>query len=206
MTRALALVAALAALTAGAALGAAPKPDAHDRALARMLDAKVKTFREIASQQDDSNFKQSLNKCPVVKKDPSQAFAALFALLPALLIELVNDYGTEMRGLQQTLADMHPHSALFARWTAAEATNFDLILQFDNHGKKIDLCEAATVMLDKKSTAADVHRVLGIDPRLIGKLFTSGGASSTATKLDPQMERFFVAAGLSAKDAKTLTS
>src|SRR5262249_45087038 len=59
MTRALAIVAALAALTAGAALGAASKPDAHDRALARMLDAKVKTFREIASQKDDSNFKQS---------------------------------------------------------------------------------------------------------------------------------------------------
>jgi hypothetical protein len=206
MTRALTLVAALAALTAGAALGAAPKPDSHDRALARALDAKVRTFREIAAQTGNSDLKQSLNKCAVVKKDPSQAFAALFAILPALLIELVNDYGTELRGLRQTLGDMHPHSALFAKWAAAEAGNFDLILQFDNHGKKIDLCEAATVMLDKKSTAADVHRVLGIDPRLIAKLFTSGGASSTATKLDPQMERFFVAAGLSAKDAKTLTS
>jgi hypothetical protein len=205
MTRAVAVVAALAALTAGAALGAAPKPDGHDRALARTLAAKVKTFREIAAQTDNSDLKQSLDKCPVVKKDPSQAFAALFALLPALLTELVNDYGTELRGLRETLAGMHPHSALFRRWTAAEASNFDLILQFDNHGQKIDLCEAATVMLDKKSTAEDIHRVLGIDPALIAKLFTSG-SSSAATKLNPRMRTFFIAAGLSAKDAKTLTS
>jgi hypothetical protein len=100
---------------------------------------------------------------------------------------------------------MHPHSTLFRKWAAAEASNFGLILQFDNHGQKIDLCESATVMLDKKSTAADVHRVLGIDPSLIAKLFSSS-SSSAATKLDPQMEKFFVAAGLSAKDAKTLTS
>jgi hypothetical protein len=206
MRRALAIAVAVAALTAGTALGAAPRPDAHDRALARALAAKVKTFREIAAQTDNSDFKQSLNKCPVIKKDPKEAFAALFALLPALLVELVNDYGPELRGLQGTLDDMHPHSALFAKWKAAQAANFGLILQFDNHGQKIDLCEAATVMLDKKSTAADIRRVLGIDPALIAKLFTSGGASSTATKLDPQMEKFFVAAGLSAKDAKTLTS
>jgi hypothetical protein len=205
MTKALAVAAALAALAAGAGLAAAPRPDAHDRALAHALDAKVKTFREIAAQTDNSDLKQSLNKCAVIKKDPSRAFAALFALLPALLVELVNDYGTELRGLQETLTGMHPHSALFAKWTAAEAANFGVILQFDNHGQKIDLCEAATVMLDKKSTAADVHRVLGIDPSLIAKLFTSG-PSSVATKLDPQMQKFFVAAGLSAKDAKTLTS
>ena len=206
MTRALAVAAALAALTAGAAFAAAPRPDAHDRALARALDARVKTFREVAAKTDNSDLKQSLNNCPVIKKDPRQAFAALFALLPALLVELVNDYGTEMRGLQDTLVGMHPHSTLFRKWAAAEASNFGLILQFDNHGQKIDLCEAATVMLDKKSTAADVHRVLGIDPSLIAKLFTSGSPSSAATKLDPQMEKFFVAAGLSAKDAKTLTS
>jgi hypothetical protein len=205
MTRALAVVASIAAIAAGAALGAAPRPDAHDRALARALDAKVKTFREIASQTDNSDLKQSLDHCPVVKKDPSQAFGAMVALLPALLAELVNDYGPELRGLRQTLVGMHPHSALFRKWTAAEAANFDVILQFDNHGKKIDLCEAATVMLDKKSTAADVRRVIGIDPSLIAKLFTSGSSSAT-TKLDPQMNAFFVAAGLSAKDAKTLTS
>jgi hypothetical protein len=140
-----------------------------------------------------------------MKKDPSQAFAALFALAPALLVELVNDYGPELRDLRGTIAGMQPHSALFRKWTTAETAEFDLILQFDNHGKKIDLCEAATVMLDKKSTAADIHRVLGIDPILVAKLFTSS-ATSAATKLDPQMRAFFVAAGLSAKDAKTLTS
>jgi len=205
MTRAVAIVTALAALTAGAALGAAPSPDSHDRALARALDAKVQTFREIAAQSDDSNLKQSLDKCPVIEKDPGQAFAAVFALLPALLIELVNDHGTEIRGLRGTFVGMDPHSALFRKWTAAEVSSFDLILQFDNHGQKIDLCEAATVMLDKKSTPADIHRVLGIDPSLLAQLFTSN-ASSAATKLDPQMRTFFIAAGLSAKDAKILTS
>jgi hypothetical protein len=206
VTRALVVVAALAALTAGATRAAAPKPDAHDRALAKALDAKVKTFQKIVAQSGaNDSFQRSLDKCPVMKKDPSQEFAAAFALLPVVLIEIVNDYGPQLRDLRQTLLAMHPHSSLFSRWTTGVAGYFARILQFDNHGKKVDLCEAATVMLDKKSTAADLQRVLGIDPSLIAKLFQSP-ASSAPTKLATQMQRFFVAAGLSAKDAKTLTS
>ena len=206
MTRALAVAAALASLASGAALAAAPTPDAHDRALAKALDAKVKTFQKLVAQSGaNDSFQRSLDKCPVMKKDPSQEFAAAFALLPVVLIELVNDYGPQLRALRQTLLAMHPHSSLFSRWTTGVAGYFDQILQFDNHGKRVDLCDAATVMLDKKSTAADIHRVLGIDPSLIAKLFQSP-ASSPPTQLAPRMQRFFVAAGLSANDAKTLTS
>lgn len=206
MTRALAAAAALAAVLAAAALGAAPKPDAHDRALARQLDAKVQTFRDIAAKEGVSDsLKHSLDRCPVLQKDPGQAFAALFALLPALLTEIVDDYGPELRGLRQTIAGMHPHAPLFRSWLAAEGQSFALILRFDNHGKKIDLCKAATVMLDKESTAADIQRILGIDPSLIAVLFQSP-ASAKLSKLNPKMRAFFVAAGLPAADAKTLTS
>jgi hypothetical protein len=206
VTRTLAVVAALAALAAPAASPAAPKPDAHDRALAKALDVKVKTFRQIVAKSGSSDsFQKSLDNCPAVKKDPSREFAAAVALLPVALIEIVSDYGPQLRDLRQTLLAMHPHSSLFRRWTASTAGYFDQILQFDNHGQKVDLCEAVTVLLDKKSTAADIHRVLGIDPSLIAKLFQHP-ASSAPTELAPRMQKFFVAAGLSAKDAKTLTS
>jgi hypothetical protein len=196
----------LALVLAAAAPAAAPRPDAHDRALARHLDAKVKTFRDIASQTGGANdLKQSLNRCPLLKKDPGQAFAALFALLPALMTQLVNDYGPQLRDLHGTMARMHPHSKLFRSWLGAEGQSLALILRFDNRGKKIDLCEAATVMLDKKTTAADIQRTLGIDPALIAELFQSS-ASAKLTKLDPPMRTFLVRAGLSKADAKTLTS
>ena len=68
---------------------------------------------------------------------------------------------------------MHPHSPLFRRWLAAEGQNFSLLLRFDNHGKKVDLCTAVKVLLDKTSTDADVYRVIGIHTALIGRLFGS---------------------------------
>ena len=61
------------------------------------------------------------------------------------------------------------------------------------------------MLLDKHSTAADVHRVLGIDPALIGQLFTNK-PQAQLTKLEPKMTAFFVAAGLSKKNAQILTS
>lgn len=206
MTKTLAAVAALAALSAAAALGAGPSPDAHDRALAHRLDAKVQTFREIAAQKGGSaSIKRSLDRCPLLQKDPGQAFAALLSVLPALMTEVVNRYGPRLRGLERTINAMHPHSRLFASWLAAEGQSFALILRFDNHGKKVDLCKAAEVMLDKKSTAEDVHRVLGIDPSLIVALFQSP-ASATLTELNSRMRAFFVAAGLPAAHARALTS
>jgi hypothetical protein len=60
-------------------------------------------------------------------------------------------------------------------------------------------------MLDKKSTPADVQRVLGIDPSLIAVLFQSPAGAALAG-LNPQMRAFFIAAGLSKADAKILTS
>jgi hypothetical protein len=100
---------------------------------------------------------------------------------------------------------MHPDSPLFARWLSAEASSLSLLLQFDNHGKKVDLCAAASVLLDKKSGDADVYRVTGLHLTTIAQLFSSK-ASATLQKLNPQMQKFFVAAGLSPAGAKTLTS
>jgi hypothetical protein len=203
VTRAL-LAAATAALTVAAgASAAAPKPDAHDRALVSALNAKVATFRQISGgPQDEST---QLDKCPVIKKDPSQALAAVFLLLPVLLTEVVNGYGAQIKGLRDTMASMHPDSALFAKWLAAEKGSLDLLLQFDNHGKKVDLCNALQVLQSKSSTDADIYRATGIHAVLIAKLF-GDPATATLSKLNPRMRPFLVAAGLSVKDAKALTS
>ena len=94
---------AVAALAASAAAATAPRPDGHDRALALALDAKVKTFRAIAKQTgQSSSLQSSLDRCPLLKNDPSQAFAAFFVLIPALLAELVNEDGPQLRPTTST--------------------------------------------------------------------------------------------------------
>ena len=199
------VVLVLALGAAGAAQAAAPSPDAHDRALVKRLGDTVTAFQAIASTtQDDTGLQKTLDNCPVIKKDPSQAFAAMFALLPVLLIDVVNQFRPLVVGVQGTLKELHPHSGLFRSWLAGQQRVFDLILRFDNHGKKIDYCEAARVMLDKKATAKDIRGVLGIDPATISTLFNSK-ASAAVQRLNPQMRAFLVSAGMSRKQAITLT-
>jgi hypothetical protein len=184
----------------------APTPDAHDRAVAARLAAQLVTFQKLtASAKDSTDLQKSLQKCPAVGKSPSKVFAAAFSLFPALLIEIVNEYGPQLRDLRTTLGSLHPDAPLFKQWLKAEQDDLSLILQFDNHGKKIDLCRAATVMLDKKSTADDVQKVLGINPAIIAQVFTSP-VSSTLSKIGPKMRAFLISAGVSARNAKTLTS
>ncbi len=205
--RVIAAIAAAAALLASLAAGAraaVPAPDAHDRALAAQLNQQAKTFRGIAGGTSQAS-QDSLDGCAPFKKDPSAAFSAFFLMIPVFLAEVVNQYGSQIRGLRSSLATMHPDAPLFRKWLAAEIGSLDLLLGFDNHGKKVDLCAAAQVMLDKKSTDADIFRVTGLHGTAFAQLFanTSSGALKT---LNPQMRTFFVAAGLSAADAKTLTS
>jgi hypothetical protein len=202
-------VVSIALVLCGAAAGAAaPKPDAHDRAIALQLAAKVATFRAIAAKEKGSSSDQSLNKCAYLKAHPKDAFAAVFAILPALLVQLVNDYKPQLVDLENTVTSLHPDSPVFSKWLTASGKNFGLILKFDNHGQKIDLCQVATVMLTKSSTADDFHRVLGIDPALIGVLFSNANAaaSKTVTKLNPQVRAFLIAAGVPRKDAIALTN
>lgn len=193
---------------ASAAAKAAP-PNAHDRALIAKLDAKVTAFRTIAaSKGDDKKINDSLKNCAALNKDPSQAFAAVFALLPALLADLVNEYRPELTEVRDTLTGLHPDSPLFRRWATAEAQGLNLILRFDNHGKKIDYCAAAGVLLNKKSTPLQIRDALGVDPALIATLFSSATSKQSATlkRLNPQMRAFFRAGGVSAKNATALTS
>ncbi|HEY4348823.1 MAG TPA: hypothetical protein VGM80_14660 [Gaiellaceae bacterium] len=198
----------LCALALAAAAGAAaPKPDAHDRALAARLNAKVSTFANIVTQTgENALIKNELKDCaPFKSKDPGKAFAAAFALLPALLVRVVDDYKPQLTDITQTLAALHPDSPLFRKWASAVTQSYTLMLQFDNHGQKVDLCAAVTVFLAKSSTAADIQRVLGVDPKVVAKLFGSA-SSNTKSKLDPKMRAFFIAAGVPPKNAKTLTS
>jgi hypothetical protein len=196
------------ALTVATTAGAAPaKPDAHDRALAAQLNAKVGTFGNVVAQTgENSLIKGELKNCaPFKTKDPAKGFAAAFALLPALMVRLVDDYKPQITNLVRTVEAMHPDSPLFRKWATALAKAYSLVLKFDNHGGKIDLCHATTVILDKKSTAADYQSALGVNPALVAQLFQSA-ASQTVTTLDAEMRSFFIAAGLSAKSATTLTS
>ena len=166
------------------------------------------TFRAIAKRADRGTKRiTSLDHCAAVRT-PSQAFAAVIALLPAVLIDLVNEIKPQLLGLRRTLAGMRPHSRLFGRWLAAVEQNLSLILRFDNHGKKIDYCRAAKVMLAKSSTAHDIERVLGIDPALVALLFRGGSSApgQTLQSLNAKMRVFLVAAGLSRHQAATLTS
>jgi len=208
MRQALVTAAAVLILIAGAAgtaAAAAARPDAHDRALAQALAAKVSAFQAISNTGGDSKV---LQHCAYLKQHPKQAFAAVFAILPALLAIVVNEYRAELTDLSTTIAGMHPDSPLFKEWLAAEGADIDLILKFDNHGKKIDLCVTAQVMLSKTSTAADIQRVTGLDPALIGLLFgkQATAISNTISKLNPKMLKFLLAAGVSRKDAVQLTS
>jgi hypothetical protein len=195
-------------LLAAPAAATAPRPDAHDRALAARLDTEVAAFRAIAAQTSGDASTRSLDGCLYLKKHPKDAFAAIFVLLPALVIELVAEHKQELTGLERAVAGMRPDSALFRRWLAAERASLRLILEFDNGGRKIDLCKAAAVMLDKTSTPADIRRVLGVDPGLIPKLFSgnSSAAGSTVTTLNPKMRAFLIAAGVPRKHAVVLTS
>ena len=91
------------------------------------------------------------------------------------------------------------------QWLAALGKSYTLILKLDNHGRKVDLCKATTVLLDKSSTAADYQQALGVDPVLVG-LVLQDTSGTTVSKLDPKMRAFFASAGIPAKHAKTLTS
>jgi hypothetical protein len=207
-TRPLGAFACAAAIALGsAAAQAAAPPDAHDRALVATLNARVTAFRDIASESGGSTDTE-LERCPYIKEHPDQAFAAAFSVLPALLIEVVDRFKPELTGLRATLAGMHPDSPLFAQWLSAERDELGLILEFDNHGKPINLCNAVSVLLAKHTTAADVRGVLGIDPSLIAVLFstTSQKSSSELSKLAPRMQAFLLAAGLSKASASVLTS
>ena len=190
------------ALAGVAAAASAPTP--HDRALVRRLAAQVSTFKTVASSTSDN---LALKNCAYLKKHPAQAFAAVFAVLPALVINVVTEYKPQLVKLRNTLTAMHPNSPLFARWLGAELKNFDLLLRFDNGGRPIDLCEAVQVMTSKTTTPAQLHALLGIDPQLVATLFqsSSSGASATLTKLNPKMRAFFVSAGMTVKQAAALT-
>jgi hypothetical protein len=196
----------LSLLAAAATLAtASPAPDVHDRALAAKLDAGVATLRKLASSSSSPS-DAALKNCPSLKgKGADKQFAAAFAVAPVLLGEVVHRFKPQLLTLQQTVEAIHPDSPLFARWIAALRQSLTLTLEFDSHGRKVDLCQAATVILDKSSTPAEWQRVVGFGPVQFSKLFNSK-AGATLTKLDPKMRPFFVAAGISSQDAEALTT
>ncbi len=209
MARALIAVALLALVVATVAAATTPKPDAHDRALAQQLAAKVDSLKKLTatSNSGDDRITNELKGCKTLGKTPADSFAVFFAMLPVLLIDLVNEIRPILIDIRDTIAGMHPHDAVFRRWLAAERAGVDQTLTFDNHGKRIDYCAAAKVMLAKNPSDAQIRAVLGIDPAKIKGLFsgTSTQASETVKKLNPQMRAFLIAAGVRRSVAVQLT-
>ena len=161
MARALIVVAVVALVAASVAAATTPKPDAHDRALAQQLAAKVESLKKLTatSNSGDDRITNELKGCKTLGKTPADSFAVVFAMLPVLLIDIVNEIRPILIDIRDTIAGMHPHNAVFRRWLAAEGAGVDQILTFDNHGKKIDYCAAVKVMLAKSpSDAADPSR------------------------------------------------
>ena len=207
MRRCLIVVVSVVLAAASAATAAtAATPDAHDRALARQLAAKVVALQKVAtvSTGSDDKITKALQGCPEgLGKNP----AVVFAMLPVLLIEVVNEARPLLLDVRVTLGAMHPHAALFRRWLSAQQAGIGQILAFDNHGKKIDYCAAAKVMTSKSPRDADVRAVLGVSLAQIDTLFSgsSSQASATISKLNPQMRTFLVAAGVRRSVAVQLT-
>ena len=196
-------------VAASAAAAATPVPDAHDRALAQQLAARVASLQKVAaaSKGGDDKITKALKGCKGLGKSPADGFAVVFAMLPVLLVDLVNQIRPQLLEVRSTIGAMHPHAVLFRRWLAAEDASVDQILAFDNHGKKIDYCAAAKVMLAKDASDAQVRAVLGVSSTQIKKLFSgsSSQASATVTKLNPQMRAFLIAAGVRRSVAVQLT-
>jgi hypothetical protein len=102
---------------------------------------------------------------------------------------------------------MHPHDGLFRRWVAAERAELAFLLRFDNGGKVIDVCAAAQLLMQKQPPAAEVRAALGIDPALVPQAFLRAlTTKSPLSKLNPPMRVFFIAGGVSKKNAEQLTS
>ena len=89
----------------------------------------------------------------------------------------------QLLDVRATIGAMHPHATVFRRWLAAELATVDQILTFDNHGKKIDYCAAAKVMLAKNPSDTQVQAVLGIPPSRIKALFSGGVVAGECNRL-----------------------
>lgn len=209
MARALIVVAVLALAVASVAAATTPKPDAHDRTLAQQLAAKVESLKKLTASTDsgDDRITNELKGCKTLGKTPADSFAVFFAMLPVLLIDLVNEIRPILIDIRDTIDGMHPHNAVFRRWLAAEGAGVDQILTFDNHGTKIDYCAAAKVMLAKNPSDAQIRLALGVDPAKVKNLFSGAStqASETVKKLNPQMRAFLIAAGVRRSVAVQLT-
>lgn len=208
MLRLLLVVVTVGLMAASLAAAATPTPDAHDRALARQLAAKVVVLQKLAtaSKGGDDRITKALEGCKGLAKTPGESFAVVFAMLPVLLIDVVNQLRPLLLDVRATIGAMQPHAVLFRRWLTGQRAEIDQILAFDNHGRKIDYCAAAKVVLAKNMTDAQVQAVLGVPLSRIKALFSaSPPASSTVTKLNPQMRIFLIAAGVRRSVAVQLT-
>jgi hypothetical protein len=206
MRRVLVALVSVGLVAASAAAAATPPPDAHDRAIAGQLAAKVVELQKVTttSHTDEDRVTKALKGCKGLGKTPAQSFGVVLAMLPVLLIDVVNQIRPQLLELRTTIAAWHPHAKLFQQWLDAERASFDQILSFDNHGKQIDVCAAVKVMLAKNPSDARVKAVLGIAPSRIKALFSSP-ASKAITKLNPPMRRFLIAAGVKRAVAVDLT-
>ena len=114
MARALIVVAVVALVAASVAAATTPKPDAHDRALAQQLAAKVESLKKLTatSNSGDDRITNELKGCKTLGKTPADSFAVVFAMLPVLLIDIVNEIRPILIDIRDTIAAC-PHNSVF---------------------------------------------------------------------------------------------
>jgi len=223
------VVGALVAALASAEAVQAAAPDAHDRALAAALDARVATFRAFDTASFGASESKALHSCvPLEKgllKDKGSLGKAFSGILTAALdlalpltIDLADRYESELSSLRVALTAMHPDSTLFGQWRTAELRSLNLFLGFANHAQLVDPCSAATYMqglakISKAGMAAalvDFQSKVGISlaqfQRLAPSFYSNSDPATALSSLAQRMGAFFVAAGLDAKDAGVLSS
>jgi hypothetical protein len=199
------VVVAIAAGVLASTASAAPRPDAHDRALMAQLEGKVVQYENFGSNST-GDIEALMRKCGFAKGDPSHELSVVFALLPiSVIVQELHDPFTD---IEQMLSTMRPHSALFRSWVVAERNEVAFLLRFDNGGKKIDECKAARVLLSKQPRPAQIKAALGVEPALVAQLIlrSTTGAGSGLQRLNPPMRAFLLAGGVSQKHAEALTS
>ena len=223
------LASAVLASSGSGAAASAGRPDAHDRTLSAALDSRVAFFGSIDTTAFGSGEARALRSCVPLekgllkdKKNVGAAFAGVltsaFELALPLTVDLADRYGTQLLALRQTLQAMHADSPLFRRWITAELRSLNLILSFTSHGRQVAPCAVAVYLqgltrsskAQLKNYAARFAQQTGVSlatyERLAPEFYSNANPLGALTRLEPSMVAFFVAAGLSSKNATVISS
>ena len=76
------------------------------------MAARVASLQKVAtaSKGGDDKITKALKGCKGLGKTPADGFAVVFAMLPVLLVDLVNQIRPQLLDVRSTIGAMHPHA------------------------------------------------------------------------------------------------